>query len=53
MMNRGMYTSVIEDNNKWKKRDGIRVGGKGLSMVATYTQVENALGLHLKYSNIL
>ena len=28
-------------------------GGEGLSMVATYTQVENNLGVYLIYSQIL
>ena len=47
VLNRRLETSVIEDNNIRRKGDGGRWGDKGLSTVATYTQVENALGLHL------
>ena len=32
-----------------EKRKGER-GEEGLSMIATYTQVDNALGLNLRYS---
>ena len=47
VMNMGMETLVVEANNRWRNRDKVRRGGKWLSIVATYTQVENALGLHL------
>ena len=52
-MNRGLYTLVIEANNRWRKRDGGRRGDKGLIMVETYTQVENSLGMHLRYAQII
>ena len=44
VLNRVLDTSVIKSNNIWRKREGGRGGGKWLSMVMTYTQVENALG---------
>ena len=44
---------MIEANNTRSKRDRGRGGGEGLIMVGTYTQVENNLGLCLRYSYIL
>ena len=44
VLNRVLDTSVIKSNNIWRKMEGGRGGGKWLSMVMTYTQVENALG---------
>ena len=48
VLNRGLYTLVIKANNRCRKRGGDRSGGEGLIIVVTYTQVENALGLHLR-----
>ena len=45
----GSDTVVIDANNRrinWGKGIG---RGKGLSMISTYTWVENSLGLHLRY----
>ena len=54
VLNRGLDTLVIETNNRFIKREGWRVERVGgLSSVAMYTQVENALGMHLRYSRIL
>ena len=53
VLNRGLDTLVIKANNIWKKRELGRGGGEGLSMVAIYTHVENAFGIHLRYSQIL
>ena len=53
VMKRGLYTSVIEASNRCINSEGGIGVGDGLSMVATYTQVENALGLHLRYSHIM
>ena len=49
----GLDTSVIKNKTIWRKREGGRGGGEGLRMVATYTQVENALGMHLRYMHIM
>ena len=49
MLNEGLDSSVIEANNFWRKIERGRGGEDGLSMIAAYTQVENALGLHLRY----
>ena len=53
VLNRGLYTPVIDANNRWINREVGREGDEGLSMMVTYTQVENALGMHLRYSQIL
>ena len=44
---------MIEVNNRWRKRERGMGGEEGISMIDTYTQVENALGLHLRYLEIL
>ena len=44
---------MIEANNIWRKREGGRGGGERLIMVATYTQFENNLGIHLRYLQII
>ena len=45
---------MIEAKIFWRKYEGGgRGGGEGLSVIYTYTQVENDLGLHLRYSEIL
>ena len=49
----GLDSSLIKVNNIWRKRERGRVGGEVLSMIATYTQVENSLDLNLRYSQIL
>ena len=39
MLNRGVNMAVIEANNQWRDREIGRGVGKGLNMIATYTQV--------------
>ena len=41
--------AVVEENNSWSKGDKCNGGKVGLSMLATYTQVDNGLGLRLMY----
>ena len=53
LLNRGMYAAVIEVNNRWRKREQGRGGGEGLIKNSMYTQVENALGIHLRYYHIM
>ena len=53
VLNRVLDTLVIYANNRWRNIDGGRGGFRGLRMVETYIQVENALGIHLRYSQIL
>ena len=53
MLNRVLDTSVIEANNIWINREGGRGKGEVLSVVVTYTQVGDALKMHLIYSQIL
>ena len=53
MLNIGLDTTVIK-----AKKSGIngKIGRgvcKGLSMIAAYNQVENALGIHLRYLQIM
>ena len=50
VLNRGLDTLLIEANNIWINSYIGRGRCKGLSMVAIYTKVENALGIHLIYS---
>ena len=51
--NRGLCMAVIEAKNQWKRWEVGRGGVGGLSMIETYNQVENALGLHLIYLQII
>ena len=44
VLNRGLDTSVIEDKKIWREMEGGGGLGGGLSMVATYSQVENTSG---------
>ena len=53
VINNGLDSSEIETKNIWRKRKRGRGGGSGMSTTATYTQVENALILHWRYSQIL
>ena len=53
VLNRGLYTSLIQANYGCRKTDRGRGGGKWLSMVMTYTQVDNNLGIHLRYLKIM
>ena len=53
VLNHGLESKVIEAKNFWRKRERVRGGEEVLSMIAKYTQVENALGLHLRYLEIL
>ena len=55
VLNRVFDTSLIKANNRWRNMEGGGGGevGEGLRMLVTYTQVENALGMHLRYSRIL
>ena len=48
MLNRGLGTLVIKTHNGWRNMDRGGGVGKGLIIVVTYTQVENALGIHLR-----
>ena len=52
-MNNGLDSSVIEANNLWRKRERGRGVEEGLIMIDTYTEVENELGLYLRYLEIL
>ena len=45
--------AVIEANNLWSKKKQGRGGGEGLSIITTYTQVGNPLGLYLRYLQVL
>ena len=45
----GIDAAVIEANSRLNNRERGRCGGDGLSMIATYNQVENYLGIHLRY----
>ena len=49
VLNRGMDTAVIDVNIQWRKREIRRFRGKRLSLIVTYTQVYNTLGVHLRY----
>ena len=49
VLNKVLVSSVIDKNNIWRKRERGRGGEEGLGMIATYTHVENALGLHLSH----
>ena len=49
LLNRGLDVASIEANNWCRKREIGRDGGEGLITIATYTQVENTLGIHLRY----
>ena len=53
VLNRGLETLVIESNNIWIKRYRDRGADERFIMVATYTKVKNALGMHLRYSQIM
>ena len=48
-LNTGLDGSVVEANNHAKKRENSNGGEADLSMLATYTQVGNGLGLRLMY----
>ena len=43
VLNHGLESSVIEVNNCWRKRERGMGGEEGISMIDTYTQVENDL----------
>ena len=49
VLDNGLDSSVIEVNNCWSKIEMGWGGGEVLSMIVTYTQVDNELGLHLSY----
>ena len=53
VLNRGLDTSVIDTNNVCRNREVGRGEGEGLSMVATYYHLDNALGLHMTYLQVL
>ena len=53
LLNRGLDEAVIEENNWWMKREQGIGRGEGLIMITTYTKVNNALGIHLRYSKNL
>ena len=44
---------MIEAKNCWRKRERGRGREKGLCIIETYTQVENALSFHSRYLEIL
>ena len=52
-LNRGLDTLMIKLNNICRNRGKRRGGGKGLNTVDIHTQVENSLGIHLRYLQIL
>ena len=53
VLNNGLYRSVVDAKNIWRKGGKGRVVRKSLSIIVTYTQVDNTLGLHLKSLQIL
>ena len=53
MLNKGLEISVVETNNHWTKRERVRKGGEELIMIATYNNVKNTLGIHLRYSKTM
>ena len=53
VLNIGLDAAVIEAKNWWRKREQGRGGREGLIIIKTYTQVENTLGIHLRYLQIL
>ena len=53
VLNMGLYGVVVEDNTRWRKRGKGYWLESGLSILATYTQVENGLGLRLRYLEYL
>ena len=53
LLNNGLNSSVVEAKNHWRKIERGRGLEESLSMIVTYSQVENALGLHLRYSEFL
>ena len=53
VLNRGLDAAVIEAKNHWRKREQGIGGGEGLIMIEKYTQLDNALGLHLRYLQVL
>ena len=53
VLNRGLDAAVIQENNRCKNREIGRGSGEGLSIKETYTQVQNASGIYLRYSQIL
>ena len=53
VLNMGLDGAVVEDNNRWRKQGKGHGLESGLSILATYTQVENGLGLRLRYLEYL
>ena len=53
VLNNGLYNSMVEANNCWRKRGRGRVIGYVLIMITEYNQVENALDLQLRYLQII
>ena len=53
MLNRGLEMTVIDANSQRRNMETGRGGENGLIMIETYTQMENALGLHLRYLQIM
>ena len=48
-----LYGTVVKSNDRWRKSEKVKGGEAGLSMLVTYTQVDNVLGLRLKYLKAL
>ena len=48
-LNMGLYGTLVESNNRRIKMEKGNMGESGLSMLATYKQVYNGLGLRLRY----
>ena len=48
-LNMVLDVEVLEANNCWRKRGNLNREEAGLSVLAPYTQVENGLGLMLRY----
>ena len=53
VLNKGMYSSLVEVNKLWRKRKRLMRVFKGFSIIVTYVQVENTLVIHLRYLHIL
>ena len=45
--------AIVEDKNRWRKMEKGNGKEAGLSVLATYTQLNNGLGLRLRYLEAL
>ena len=45
--------AIVEDKNRWRKMEKGNGEEAGLSVLSTYTQLKNGLGLRLRYLEAL